>query len=94
MMGRDFFRLVTMSLIDILPALYNLAPDDKRKAIQFLTTELSNIENFSVQDLEPQTWLEADLGDNLPDYDWGEDGIPQGKSVEYLSGVGLVVKEG
>jgi hypothetical protein len=55
---------------------------------------LSNIENFSVQDLEPQTWLEADLGDNLPDYDWGEDGIPQGKSVEYLSGVGLVVKEG
>lgn len=83
-----------MSLIDILPALHNLAPDDKRKAIQFLTTELSNIENFSVEDLESQIWLEADLGDNLPDYDWGENGVPQGKPIEYLSGVGLVVKEG
>ena len=83
-----------MSLIDVLPALRNLDPDDKRKAIQFLTAELSKRQTFSVKDLESQTWLEADLGDDLPDYDWGENGVPQGKSVEYLSGIGLVIKEG
>ena len=83
-----------MSLIDLLPVLQKLAPHDKLKAIQFLTTELSKIESFSTNDVESQSWLEADFVDDLPDYDWGEEGVPRAKPVEYLSGVGLVVKEG
>ena len=46
------------------------------------------------KDLESQAWLEADLVDNLPEYDWGESEIPKGQPVEYVSGLGLVIKEG
>ena len=87
-------KFTPMSLIELLPVLQKLAPYDKLKAIQFLTTELSKIESFSTNDVESQSWLEANFVDDLPDYDWGEEGVPIVKSVEYLSGVGLVVKEG
>jgi hypothetical protein len=30
----------------------------------------------------------------LPEYDWGEGGIPSMKPVEYVSGIGLVLKAG
>ncbi|MEE3716886.1 hypothetical protein V2H45_09030 [Tumidithrix elongata RA019] len=83
-----------MSLTELLPALQKLHPYDKLKAIQFLATELSKGQNFPVSDLESQSWLETDLVSDLPEYDWGEGGIPSVKPVEYLSGVGLVIKEG
>jgi hypothetical protein len=83
-----------MSLTEILSALQKLAPDDKLKAIKFLTTELSNGEKLPTEDLESQAWLEADFVDNLPEYDWGESEIPKGQPVEYVSGLGLVIKEG
>ncbi len=44
--------------------------------------------------IESKSWLEADLVRDLPEYDWGEGGIPSMKPVEYVSGVGLVVKAG
>jgi hypothetical protein len=86
-------KVVIMSLTEILSALHKLAPDDKLKAIKFLTTELSNVEKLPTEDLESQAWLEADLVDNLPEYDWGESEIPKGQPVEYLSGLGLAIKE-
>lgn len=82
-----------MPLTELLPALQKLDPSDQLKVIQFLVTELSKVENFSVKDLESKSWLEADFGCDLPDYNWGEAGIPTVKPVEYLAGVGLVVKE-
>lgn len=84
---------MAMSLTELLPALQKLAPYDKLKAIQFLATELSKEETFPDDDLESQVWLEAEFVNNLPEYDWGEKGIPNVKPVEYLSGIGLVVKE-
>ncbi len=44
--------------------------------------------------MESKSWLEADLVDDLPEYNWGEGGIPSMKPVEYVSDVGLVVKAG
>ena len=83
-----------MTFTELLPNLQKLNPSDKLRAIQFLATELSKTENFAQNDLESQSWLDADLGGNLPEYDWGEGGMPCMKPVEYISGIGLVVKAG
>jgi hypothetical protein len=82
-----------MSLTELLPALQKLDPADQLKVIQFLATELSKLENFSLKDLESKSWLEAELVYDLPDYNWGEAGIPTVKPVEYLAEIGFVVKE-
>lgn len=39
---------------------------------------------------EDRTWLDADL-DKLPEYDWGQNGPPEGKPVKYIPGIGLIV---
>ncbi|PZU91894.1 MAG: hypothetical protein DCE90_19255 [Pseudanabaena sp.] len=84
-----------MTFTELLPNLQKLTPSDKLRAIQFLATELSKIENFATDDdTESQSWLEADLTNDLPEYNWGEGGIPSLKPVEYVSGLGLVVKAG
>jgi hypothetical protein len=43
-------------------------------------------------DPESQRWLEADLGGDLPEYDWGPAGIPEDKPIRYEPGTGLVVE--
>lgn len=83
-----------MTFTELLPNLQKLNPFDKLRAIQFLATELSKAENFAANDVESRSWLEADLVNDLPEYDWGEGGIPSMKPVEYVSGIGLVVKAG
>ncbi|MBD2151545.1 hypothetical protein H6F44_15655 [Pseudanabaena sp. FACHB-1277] len=80
-----------MTYTELLPNLQKLNPSDKLRVIQFLATELSKTENFVDNDMESKSWLEADLVDDLPEYNWGEGGIPSMKPVEYVSGVGLVV---
>ncbi|CAN5453596.1 MAG: helix-turn-helix domain-containing protein [Rubrobacteraceae bacterium] len=44
-------------------------------------------------DEEARAWLGDDLGGELPEYDWGEEGPPEVKPVKYEPGVGLVVDE-
>jgi hypothetical protein len=85
---------MVMTFTELLPNLQKLVPSDKLRAIRFLATELSKIENFAANDSVSQSWLEADLVRDLPEYDWGEGGIPSMKPVEYLSGIGLVIKAG
>lgn len=83
-----------MTFTELLPNLQRLDPSDKLRAIQFLVNELSKTENFASDDIESKSWLEADLVDDLPEYNWGEGGIPSMKPVEYVSGIGLVLKAG
>lgn len=85
---------MVMTFTELLPNLQKSAPSDKLRAIQFLATELSKIENFAANDQESQSWLEADLVSDLPEYNWGEGGMPSMKPVEYFAGIGLVVKAG
>ena len=62
-------------------------PEEKRPVLKdFLETLLATT-------VEDKAWLEADQGD-LPPYDWGEEGVPEGKSVRYEPGTGLVVDGG
>lgn len=83
-----------MTFTELLPNLQRLDSSDKLRAIQFLVNELSKTENFASDDIESKSWLEADLVSDLPEYDWGEGGIPSMKPVEYVSGIGLVLKAG
>ncbi len=83
-----------MTFTELLPNLQKLNSSDKLRVIQFLVTELSKTENFADNDIESKSWLEADLVDDLPEYNWGEGGIPSMKPVEYVSGVGIVIKAG
>ena len=42
-------------------------------------------------DEESSTWLAADLASELPEYDWGAAGIPEGLPVRYEPGQDVVV---
>jgi len=52
-----------------------------------LNSELDN-----TLDGETKTWLESDLGENLPPYNWGTEHMPEGQPVHYVAGVGLVIE--
>jgi hypothetical protein len=84
--SKNFSKQIFMSLPELIPLLGSLPSHDKLKAIQFLALALS--------DPETESWLSANLVDHLPEYDWGESGIPDGEMVHYVAGVGLVVGEG
>ena len=43
---------------------------------------------------EDRAWLSADLGGELPPYNWGPGGPPQGRPVRWIPGQGLVVEGG
>jgi hypothetical protein len=59
------------------------------KVLSVLKSELPAVPE---PDLETETWLEADFGEDLPPYEWGEAGIPAGTPVRYVPGRGLVVE--
>jgi len=40
---------------------------------------------------ENHSWLETDLGGELPPYEWGAEGIPEARPVRYIQGKGLFV---
>ena len=45
-------------------------------------------------DTETRAWMDADLGGPLPPFEWGPEGVPVGKPVRFVPGVGLVVEGG
>jgi len=42
---------------------------------------------------ENKEWLDADLAE-LPPYEWGPEGPPEGKPVRYQPGMGLIIEGG
>jgi hypothetical protein len=44
-------------------------------------------------DAETAAWAEADLAGEMPEYDWGEAGIPNVMPVRFVAGEGFVVDE-
>ena len=42
-------------------------------------------------DAESRAWLDADLSKALPPYEWGKEGIPEGKLIQYDPKKGFVV---
>ena len=51
---------------------------------------MNNNENTE-PDNESQQWLEGDMGEDLPGYDWGTEEIPEVKPIQYQPGIGFIV---
>jgi hypothetical protein len=45
-------------------------------------------------DAESKLWLDGDMGEDLPEYDWGTEEIPPVKPIKYQPGVGFIVVGG
>jgi hypothetical protein len=52
--------------------------------------QLADTDNMDAASI---AWLDADLAGDLPEYDWGEAGIPAYQPVRFVPGEGLVVDE-
>ena len=86
--------LLEITTEQILKLIQQLPPEGKQAILenlhQNMTSELSNPE----LDPESKAWLEADLAGDLPEYDWGPEGIPEGLPIRYDSERGVAVIEG
>lgn len=76
-----------VTLEQVIHLVTQLPPDGKRSVSAALGVNLS-------LDAETQDWLDADLGGALPDYDWGEAGVPEGVPVRYVVGEGVMIGAG
>lgn len=71
-----------------LHQLVDALPEKETPAVKrFLESILRKANN------EDKDWLDADLGE-LPPYEWGPEGPPEGKPVRYQPGVGLIIEGG
>jgi predicted DNA-binding antitoxin AbrB/MazE fold protein len=73
-----------------------ITPTETSSAAKTPAEMLAAIAALPLEGLDAETdeWLEADLVEDLPPYDWGEQGVPLGKQVHYALGVGFVVEGG
>ena len=69
----------------------------REQAIAFLEMALTSIEKIDhlAERIDPETsiWLSADISGELPPYNWGEEGVPEGDAIEYHPDIGFVVIE-
>jgi len=81
----------------VIALVKQLSPEGKHLVFSALESDLQVnglAGDTSSLDPETQLWLDADLGDNLPPYDWGSTDIPLGKPIRYVVGQGLIVEGG
>lgn len=55
--------------------------------------DLTDVVEVPALDDETAAWLDANLGGELPPYDWGPSGPPAGKPVRHIPGRGLLIVE-
>lgn len=90
---------------DVLEKWQKLMPDKQQQVLAFIefllwqqdrsiqpaiSTEVVPSEVLPI-DRQTPAWLEEDLGLDWQEYDWGEEGIPMGKSVRCVPGQGIVI---
>ena len=68
-----------VTLEQVIYLVTQLPPEGKRSVLAALRVTQSI-------DAETQDWLDADLSGALPDYDWGEAGIPEAIPVRDVVG--------
>ncbi|NJO75722.1 MAG: hypothetical protein HC833_19315 [Leptolyngbyaceae cyanobacterium RM1_406_9] len=77
-----------LTVEQVIELVKQLPPHEKHAVLSVLNSELDN-----TLDSETKTWLESDLGENLPPYDWGVEGVPAGQPVLYVPEFGLLIDE-
>ena len=76
-----------LTLKQIITLVKQLSREKKQAVLSAISNDLTT------DDLETKEWLEANLVDELPPYEWEEDTPPQGKPVRYDPNFCLVVDE-
>ncbi|MGC1306018.1 MAG: hypothetical protein WA885_02225 [Phormidesmis sp.] len=70
--------LLKVNVEQILDLIQQLPAESKRSVFEALRQNMSEESPNSDMDEESRTWLEADLAGELPEYDWGPEGVPEG----------------
>ena len=88
--------LLEVTTEQILTLIRQLPTVSKRTIFDILRKEFEATNN--ADDVEPintdtRTWLEADLTESLPAYEWGPEGIPEGLPMQHVPGQGMVILE-
>lgn len=83
-----------VTLDQVVELINQLSIDDQQRVLSLMHRSADSSSLSMKCDPETQEWLDADLAGELPEYDWGESGVPLGKPVRYISGQGLVVEGG
>lgn len=76
----------------IVQLIGELSFDEKKALIAKLNDKLTDAQ--AELDPETQIWLEEELIEELPAYEWGDSGIPTGKPIRYVPGSGFVIEGG
>lgn len=76
----------------VIALVKQLPPKSKQLVFSVLQADLQ--ESANELDAETQQWLEANLDEALPPYDWGATGAPSGKPIRYQLGQGFVIEGG
>jgi hypothetical protein len=74
-----------------IAALPQAALDELATFLAHLEQKFAQANSIETLDEESRTWLEANLAGDLPEYDWGEAGIPVVQPVRFVPGEGLIV---
>ena len=73
--------LLEISVEQILDLIQQLPLDSQQSIVEQLNQQLAEKSPDSEMDEESRIWLEADLAGELPEYDWGPEGVPKGVPV-------------
>ncbi len=87
---------LTITITQVIELFSQLPQAAKHEVLAALQRDLSNSTDLSnaTIDEETVTWQQADLAEELPDYEWVEGTEPPTHPVRYIPGVGLVVEGG
>ncbi|MEO1402424.1 MAG: hypothetical protein AAFV72_14445 [Cyanobacteria bacterium J06635_1] len=87
--------LLEIKVEQILELIQQLPLASKQSIFEVLRQDIAeaSASSDSTLDEESKTWLEADMTDELPEYDWGPAGIPEGLPIAYTPGQGITILE-
>ncbi|MBE9063754.1 hypothetical protein [cf. Phormidesmis sp. LEGE 11477] len=85
--------LLEISVEQILDLIQQLPIESQQSIVEKLHQQLAEKLPILEIDEESKVWLEADLAGELPGYDWGPEGIPQGIPVKFDSERGVAYIE-
>ncbi len=80
-----------LTVEQVIELVKQLPAQEKRAILARLNADLEH-EDFV--DAETSEWLDADLGEDLLPYNWGEAGIPTGKPIRYIPEIGFTIEGG
>lgn len=86
--------LLEVTAEQILNLIQQLPTVSKQIIFDALRQEFESVHSSDIiptVDADTQTWLEAELTEPVPAYDWGVEGVPKGLPVQYVPGQGVII---